>query len=64
MAVEGNSHVGCTGVRYVVRNMTQFKLTCNYAQSPVCWKPIYTFRGCETGRNKKFKALCSPSETF
>ncbi|XP_016933602.3 venom allergen-1-like [Drosophila suzukii] len=66
MAIEGNSHVGCAGLRYVVKNLTQFKLTCNYARSPVCGQPIYRFRpvGCQTGRNKKHSSLCSPTELF
>ncbi|XP_016996013.3 venom allergen-1-like [Drosophila takahashii] len=66
MAIEGNSHVGCAGLRYVVRNLTQFKLTCNYARAPVCGQPIYRFRplGCQTGRNKKHSSLCSPTELF
>ncbi|XP_016989513.1 antigen 5 like allergen Cul n 1-like [Drosophila rhopaloa] len=66
MAVEGNSHVGCAGLRYVVGNLTQFKLTCNYARAPVCGQPIYRFRpvGCQTGRNKKHSSLCSPTELF
>ncbi|XP_017043529.1 antigen 5 like allergen Cul n 1-like [Drosophila ficusphila] len=66
MAVEGNSHVGCAGLRYVVGNMTQFKLTCNYARAPVCGQPIYRFHplGCQTGRDKKHSSLCSPMELF
>ncbi|XP_017133616.1 antigen 5 like allergen Cul n 1-like [Drosophila elegans] len=66
MAIEGNSHVGCAGLRYVVDNLTQFKLTCNYARAPVCGQPIYRFQpvGCQTGRNKKHSSLCSPTELF
>ncbi|XP_017080261.1 antigen 5 like allergen Cul n 1-like [Drosophila eugracilis] len=66
MAVEGNSHVGCAGLLYVVKNLTQFKLTCNYARAPVCGQPIYRFQpvGCQTGRNKKHSSLCSPTELF
>ncbi|KAH8266214.1 hypothetical protein KR038_009311, partial [Drosophila bunnanda] len=65
MAVEGNSHVGCAGVRYVVDNMTHFKLTCNYARAPMCGQPIYeSIPGCESGKNEKYSALCSPKELF
>ncbi|KAH8262364.1 hypothetical protein KR026_000572, partial [Drosophila bipectinata] len=66
MAVEGNSHVGCAAAQYLVQNMTQFKLTCNYARAPVCGQQVYSFRpvGCKTGRNRKHSALCSPEELF
>ncbi|XP_020809068.1 venom allergen 3-like [Drosophila serrata] len=65
MAVESNSHVGCAGVRYVMDNTTQFKLTCNYARAPVCGQPIYqAMPGCQAGKNEKFSALCSPNELF
>ncbi|KAH8380656.1 hypothetical protein KR009_012048 [Drosophila setifemur] len=65
MAIEGNSHVGCAGSVYLVRNMTQLKLTCNYARSPVCGQPIFRFRplGCKS-RNRKHLSLCSPTELF
>ncbi|KAH8342431.1 hypothetical protein KR059_007498, partial [Drosophila kikkawai] len=65
MAVEGNSHVGCAGVRYVIDNITYFKLTCNYARAPVCGQPIYqATQGCQAGKNSQFSALCSPKELF
>ncbi|KAH8297706.1 hypothetical protein KR054_006106 [Drosophila jambulina] len=65
MAEEGNSHVGCAGVRYVVDNTTQFKLTCNYARAPVCGQPIYQSNpGCQAGKNHKYSSLCSPKELF
>nr|DAA02878.1 TPA_inf: HDC09405 [Drosophila melanogaster] len=31
IAIEGNSHVDCARLRYVVKSLTQFMLTCNYA---------------------------------
>ncbi|BFF97187.1 antigen 5 like allergen Cul n 1-like [Drosophila madeirensis] len=66
MAMGGNSHVGCAGIRYVTKGLTYFKLTCNYAKEPVCGQPIYRIRteGCLTGRNKQYPALCSPNEVF
>ncbi|KAH8345733.1 hypothetical protein KR067_002423, partial [Drosophila pandora] len=66
MAVEGNSHVGCAASQYLVQNLTQFQLTCNYARAPVCGQKVYSFRpvGCKTGRNRKHSALCSPDEQF
>ncbi|KAH8235163.1 hypothetical protein KR032_009388, partial [Drosophila birchii] len=65
MAVEGNSHVGCAGVRYMVNKKTLFKLTCNYARAPVCGQPIYQANpGCEAGKNEKFSSLCSTKELF
>ncbi|KAH8371379.1 hypothetical protein KR093_007123, partial [Drosophila rubida] len=66
MAVENNTHVGCAGSHYVAKQITYFKLTCNYAENFVCGKPIYHFRavGCLTGPNTQFKGLCSKKEIF
>ncbi|EDW40965.1 GM25202 [Drosophila sechellia] len=67
MAIEGNSHVDCARLRYVVKNLTQFLLTCNYARPPGCGQPIYRFRsvGCQAGRNnKKHSSLGSLMELF
>ncbi|KAH8415520.1 hypothetical protein KR222_001634 [Zaprionus bogoriensis] len=66
MAVENNTHVGCAGSRYVAKEITYFKLTCNYAEDFVCGKPIYHFRatGCQTGPNLQFRSLCSKKEIF
>ncbi|KAH8305258.1 hypothetical protein KR018_007456 [Drosophila ironensis] len=65
MALESNSHVGCAGAEYMVNNITQFRLTCNYARTPVCGTPVYRFRsvGCKS-RSKKHSSLCSPQESF
>ncbi|KAH8301880.1 hypothetical protein KR044_000304 [Drosophila immigrans] len=66
MAVENNTHVGCAASRYVAKEITYFKLTCNYAEDYVCGRPIYHIRaaGCLTGPNKQLKALCSKKEIF
>ncbi|XP_034109621.1 antigen 5 like allergen Cul n 1-like [Drosophila albomicans] len=66
MAVENNTHVGCAASRYVAKEITYFKLTCNYAENFVCGRPIYHFRavGCLTGPNMQHKALCSKKEIF
>ncbi|XP_068149937.1 venom allergen-1 [Drosophila tropicalis] len=66
MALESNSHVGCAAVRYVIKDVTYFKVTCNYAKDTVCGQPIYSFRtvGCLTGVNAKYKSLCSEKEVF
>ncbi|EDW19556.1 antigen 5 like allergen Cul n 1 [Drosophila mojavensis] len=66
MAVENNTHVGCAGLRYVAKDISYFKLTCNYAESYMCGRPIYHFRatGCTTGANVQYKALCSKKEIF
>ncbi|KAM8709914.1 hypothetical protein ACLKA7_016679 [Drosophila subpalustris] len=66
MAVENNTHVGCAGSRYVAKEITYFKLTCNYAEDFQCGRPIYHFRavGCLTGPNTQHKALCSKKEIF
>ncbi|XP_017841235.1 antigen 5 like allergen Cul n 1 [Drosophila busckii] len=66
MAVENNTHVGCAGVRYLTKQLTHFKLTCNYAEDFVCGKQIYHTRSsaCQTGPNPHHKALCSKKETF
>ncbi|XP_001984602.2 antigen 5 like allergen Cul n 1 [Drosophila grimshawi] len=66
MAVENNTHVGCAGLRYVAKDITYFKLTCNYAKNFECGRPIYHFRavGCLTGFNTQHRALCSKKEIF
>ncbi|XP_064545659.1 antigen 5 like allergen Cul n 1-like [Drosophila montana] len=66
MAVENNTHVGCAGLQYVSKEITYFKLTCNYAENYMCGRPIYHFRavGCLTGSNTQYKGLCSKKEIF
>lgn len=66
MAVENNTHVGCAASRYAVKEITYFKLTCNYAEDFVCGKPIYHMRavGCQTGMHTQYRGLCSKKEIF
>ncbi|XP_023168117.1 venom allergen 5-like [Drosophila hydei] len=66
MAIENNTHVGCAGLRYESKDISYFKLTCNYAENYICGRPIYHFRavGCTTGANAQYKALCSKKEIF
>ncbi|KAM7348174.1 venom allergen-1-like [Cochliomyia hominivorax] len=65
---EKNIAVGCAILRQTKGRKTTQLMTCNYAYTNVIGKPVYrsgrTASKCRTGRNRRFKALCSPREKY
>ncbi|KAM7347152.1 venom allergen-1-like [Cochliomyia hominivorax] len=65
---EKSNHVGCAIVRLRKNGFMQQLMTCNYASTNILRKPVYS-QGkaasmCKTGRNKKYKFLCSIKEKY
>ena len=69
MVIEENTRVGCAAARYNDGQWETFLLACNYANTNLRGRPIYTASrrpavGCKSGRNPQYKNLCSPAEVY
>ncbi|XP_065365454.1 antigen 5 like allergen Cul n 1-like [Calliphora vicina] len=68
MVQEKNIAVGCAILRQTVNGQIMQLMTCNYAYTNIIGKPVYrdgkTASKCTTGRNPRFKALCSFRENY
>ncbi|KAM8709919.1 hypothetical protein ACLKA7_016684 [Drosophila subpalustris] len=66
MARDNNTYVGCAAMRYTKNFLQHFLLACNYASNVVPEYPIYRIksRGCQSGHDKFFPALCKTGEQY
>ncbi|KAL7731276.1 hypothetical protein ACLKA6_014452 [Drosophila palustris] len=69
LILENANKVGCAALQMLQNGWRQYFFTCNYAQSPIVGKPIYSGifgrkpgESCKTGRHKKWKNLCGSDE--
>ncbi|XP_039960575.1 antigen 5 like allergen Cul n 1-like [Bactrocera neohumeralis] len=71
MVADRNIRVGCAASTYMDPDESQyaFLFACNYASTNLVGTPTYksctsAASLCETGRNRRYRNLCSPSEKY
>ena len=68
MMQEKNTHVGCAVLRQKKNGRFMQLMACNYAYTNMFDMPVYTdgepASKCKTGKNQKYKALCSLREKY
>ncbi|XP_014100984.2 venom allergen-1 [Bactrocera oleae] len=71
MVADRNIRVGCAASTYMDPDESQyaFLFACNYAKTNLIGFPMYKSCSsaaslCKTGRNRRYRNLCSPSEKY